>query len=48
MIKASQRMLRMNSQEGEGELGAGISPAIKRMFRITNKDASNAPRDQIS
>ena len=43
MIEASQRMLRINSQEGE-EL-EGMSPPLKRHLELEIKTLENAPRD---
>jgi hypothetical protein len=40
MIEASQRMIRVNSQGGEG-----MNPAIKRHFELQIKTLQNAPRD---
>jgi demethoxyubiquinone hydroxylase (CLK1/Coq7/Cat5 family) len=41
MIEASQRMIRVNSQE---ELG-GMNPVVKRHFEPQIKTLQNAPRD---
>jgi hypothetical protein len=43
MIETNQRMLRLNSQVGEG-LG-GISPPLKRHLELEIKTLENAPRD---
>jgi hypothetical protein len=40
MIEASQRMLRINNQD---ELG-GMSPTLKEIFRIRNKDSSKCSK----
>ena len=44
MIEASQRMLEVNSQGGEGSVGGGINPAIKQLG-LQIKTLQNAPRD---
>ena len=46
MIEASQRMLRINNQGGEGAAaGGGINPAIKKHLELQIKTLQNAPRD---
>jgi hypothetical protein len=45
MIDASQRMLRMNSQ-GEGELGGGINPTMKRHLEQETKTLQMRPEMQ--
>jgi hypothetical protein len=45
MIEASQRMININSQGGEGKEGRGMNPAIKRHFELEIKTFQNAPRD---
>jgi hypothetical protein len=42
-IEASQRMIRVNSQRGEG--GGGINPAIKRYLELQIKTLQNAHRE---
>jgi hypothetical protein len=37
MIEASQRMLRINSQGGEGGEGGAINPAIKKHLELQIK-----------
>jgi hypothetical protein len=41
MIEASQRMINISSQGGEG-----MNPAIKRHFELEIKTLQNAPRDE--
>jgi methyl coenzyme M reductase beta subunit len=46
MIKASQRMLKVNSQgAGEAREGWGINPVMKRYLELEIKTLQNAPRD---
>ncbi len=44
MIEASQRMLEVNSQGGDGSVGGGMNPAIKHLG-LQIKTLQNAPRD---
>jgi hypothetical protein len=45
MIEASQRMLRINNQGGEGREGGGINPAMKRHLELEIETLQDAPRD---
>jgi hypothetical protein len=45
MIEASQRMLRINNQGGEGLEGGGISPAMNRHLELEIETLQDAPRD---
>jgi hypothetical protein len=45
MIDASQKMLKINTQGGEGAAVGGISPPIKRRLELEIKTLQNAPRD---
>ena len=44
MIEASQRMLEVNSQGGDGSVRGGMNPAIKQLG-LQIKTLQNAPRD---
>jgi hypothetical protein len=44
MIEASQIMLEVNSQGGDGSVGGGMNPAIKQLG-LQIKTLQNAPRD---
>lgn len=44
MIEASQRIIMINSQEGEGREGGGINPTLKRDLELEIKTLlQNAP-----
>jgi hypothetical protein len=45
MIEASQRMLRINNQGGEGLEGGGISPAMNRHLELEIETLQYALRD---
>jgi hypothetical protein len=45
MIEVSQRMLRTNSQGGEGAAGGGMNPVMKRHLELEIKTLQNASRD---
>jgi methyl coenzyme M reductase beta subunit len=44
MIEASQSMLDVNSQGGEGAAGGGMNPVMKRHLELEIKTLQNAPR----
>jgi hypothetical protein len=44
MIDSSQRMLTINSQEGEGKEGGGMNPIMKRHLELEIETLENAPR----
>ncbi len=44
MIEASQRMLRINNQGGEGAVGGGMNPVMKRHLELEIKTLQNTPR----
>jgi hypothetical protein len=45
MIEASQRMLEVNTQGGDGAAGGGMNPVMKRYLELEIKTLQNAPRD---
>jgi hypothetical protein len=45
MIDASQRMLEVNGQGGEGAAGGGMNPVMKKHLELQIKTLQNAPRD---
>jgi hypothetical protein len=45
MIDASQRILKVNTQEGEAKEGEGMNPVIKKYYELQIKTLQNAPRD---
>jgi hypothetical protein len=45
MIEGSPRMLRINTQGGEGKEGGGVNPAINRHFELEINTLQNAPSD---
>jgi methyl coenzyme M reductase beta subunit len=44
MIEASQSMLDVNSQGGEGAAGGGMNPVMKRHLELEIKTLQNTPR----
>ena len=45
MVDASQLMLKVNSQGGEGADGGGMNPVMKRHLELQIKALQNAPRN---
>jgi hypothetical protein len=45
MIDASQRILKVNTQEGEAKEGEGMNPVIEKYYELQIKTLQNAPRD---